>query len=93
MYIYCINCTKLCLRTFSYNECEKMEKIMDKSISRISWIDGLRGIAALLVVFCHIACVFKYGLYSIKGANTIFEKVWLFTPLNVLTNGNTAVQF
>ncbi|WP_279159662.1 acyltransferase family protein [Thomasclavelia cocleata] len=66
---------------------------MNKSISRISWIDGLRGIAALLVVFCHIACVFKYGLYSIKGANTSFEKIWLFTPLNVLTNGNTAVQF
>ena len=46
-----------------------------------------------MVVFCHISCVFSPGLCFISKAETNFEKIWLNTPLNIITNGNTAVQF
>lgn len=60
---------------------------------RLLWIDGLKGLFSILVVFCHLACVFVPGLYNIKDAKTAFEVFWVNSPLNVITNGNTAVQF
>ena len=57
------------------------------------WVDGLKGIFSILVVFCHLSCVFSPGLYFLSKAETNFEKIWLNTPLNIITNGNTAVQF
>lgn len=63
------------------------------SVERLDYIDGLKGMAAVFVVFCHLACVFSPGLYFIDQATTKFERVWLQTPLNILTNGNFSVQF
>lgn len=60
--------------------------------NRLTYVDGIRGIAAILVIFCHLACVFLPGLYYAEQANTVFEKIWLETPLNIFTNGDAAVQ-
>lgn len=62
------------------------------SSDRLSYIDGIKGIAALLVVFCHLACVFVPELYFDNQATSFFSRLWLHTPLNVITNGDTAVQ-
>lgn len=51
----------------------------------------MRGVGALLVVFCHLACAFAPGLYW-PHMSTTFGKIWYGTPLNVMTNGNVAVQ-
>ena len=59
---------------------------------RIGYLDSIRGLASVLVIWCHLACVFIPGLYFFEKANTTFEKIWLLTPLNVLTNGDAAVQ-
>lgn len=64
----------------------------DGRTERYTEIDGVRGIAAILVVFCHLACVFMPGLYSTELANTGFEQIWTNSPLNILTNGNASVQ-
>lgn len=60
---------------------------------RLSWIDGLKGIFSILVVFCHLALAFAPGLWDIAKAETDLQRIWVNTPLNVITNGNTAVQF
>lgn len=58
---------------------------------RIGYIDGMKGIGAVLVVLCHLACAFVPALYY-PYLNSNFETIWHGTPLNVLTNGNAAVQ-
>lgn len=60
--------------------------------NRFYGIDGAKGIMSVLVIFCHLACVFLPSLYFIEKADT-FARIWLNTPLNILTNGNTAVHF
>lgn len=62
------------------------------SIDRLTYVDGIRGIASMLVVLCHLACVFVPELYLPKGEISVLEKIWLNTPLNIFTNGNFAVQ-
>ena len=59
---------------------------------RIPYIDGIRGVASLLVVFCHIAYVFIPGLYKQSLAENDFQFFWNGSLFNVLTNGNTPVQ-
>ena len=73
---------------------EKASMNVNKSemVSRLSYIDGIRGIAAVLVFFHHFACVFLPGLVFYDMANPLFETMWLNSPLNVLTNGNSSVQ-
>ena len=39
-----------------------------------------------------MSCVFLPGLYFLERADSQFEVLWLNTPLNVLTNGDAAVQ-
>lgn len=60
---------------------------------RVLWIDGLKGLFAVSVVLCHLACVFVPGLCDINKSSNWFEKIWVSTFFNAITNGNTAVQF
>lgn len=68
-----------------------MQTRSEKS-GRIPYIDGMRGLASLLVIFCHIAYVFLPGLNRASLAEDSFQLFWNGSLLNVLTNGNTAVQ-
>lgn len=60
---------------------------------RINYIDGLKGLLAVLVVFCHLSCVFLPGLYYLEKASNNFELTWINSPLNIITNGTFSVQF
>ena len=64
------------------------EKIhnLDKKTGRIVYLDGFRGISSVLVILCHLSCVFLPGLYFLEKADSQFEVLWLNTPLNVITN-------
>ena len=64
----------------------------NRQTDRIEYIDGIRGVASILVILCHLACVFLPFLYFSNKATTVFAEIWIKSPLNVLTNGNTAVQ-
>ena len=66
--------------------------LTDRQTSRIGYIDGIRGISSILVILCHLACVFIPGLYFVENIHNGFEKIWINSPLNVLTNGTMAVQ-
>lgn len=67
-----------------------MEK---RTNTRLAYLDGLRGLAALGVVFCHLVSVFWSALYFEDKAVTVFEQIWCGSPLNAITNGNLPVQF
>lgn len=68
------------------------QSLTERQTDRLDYIDGIRGIASILVVFCHLACVFMPGLYFAEKANTTFEQIWIHSPLNIITNGNASVQ-
>lgn len=59
---------------------------------RLGYIDGIRGIASLFVVFCHLACVFLPQLYYYDQDSAI-SRIWINTPLNIITNGRFSVQW
>lgn len=61
--------------------------------SRLPYFESLRGIAALFVLFNHLSCVFWNNLAFENQSATAFEKFWIKTPLNAITNGNLPVQF
>ncbi|MBO7520326.1 MAG: acyltransferase [Clostridia bacterium] len=63
-----------------------------KQKNRLDYIDGIRGIASVLVVLCHLACVFYPSFYRLNDSPSTFERIYLLSPLNVITNGNSAVQ-
>ncbi len=69
-----------------------MEKeVVIKRTERLQYLDGVRGIASVFVVFCHLACIFVPNIFFFEQATTKYDKVWLYSPLNVITNGNAAV--
>lgn len=63
-------------------------------MKKILALESLRGLAALIVVFCHIASGFYpamvIGPVAAK-AHSSFEKFVLSTPLNMFINGSFAV--
>ncbi|MCD6068659.1 MAG: acyltransferase 3 [Bacteroidetes bacterium] len=69
-------------------------------MQRIHFIDGLRGILALIVFFHHFILMFfpayYYGCSNIaegfSTAGSIYKTI-AYTPLNLLINGNFAVVF
>jgi len=64
-------------------------------MKKLDYIDGLKGIGALMVYLCHFVFAFYYAAYSLvpENANTAggIEIVIGKTPLNLLYNGNSAV--
>ena len=62
-----------------------------KRTERLQYLDGVRGIASVFVVFCHLACVFIPNIFFESKAVSSVDKLWLYSPLNIITNGNAAV--
>ncbi len=64
-------------------------------MDKIKYLDGLRGLAALVVVLSHFAVVFFPALYTADVVETRFvsqlDLIIAGTPLNVIYNGNFAV--
>ena len=64
-------------------------------MKKLDYIDGLKGIGALMVFFCHFIFAFYYAAYSLTGdavnTNSGIEIVIGKTPLNLLYSGNSAV--
>ena len=64
-------------------------------MKKLSYIDGLKGIGALMVYFCHFVFAFYYAAYSLspEAAHTAsgLEIAIGKTPLNLLYSGNAAV--
>lgn len=64
-------------------------------MKKLDYIDGLKGIGALMVFFCHFVFAFYYAAYSLTGdavnTNSGIEITIGKTPLNLLYSGNSAV--
>lgn len=64
-------------------------------MKKLTYIDGLKGIGALMVYFCHFVFAFYYAAYSLlpESSHTVsgIEIVLGKTPLNLLYSGNAAV--
>jgi peptidoglycan/LPS O-acetylase OafA/YrhL len=69
---------------------------------RIKYIEGMRGLAALFVLFEHVVCAFYPVLFPYPAASpipledlaaqSILIKTFVFTPLNIFFNGLFAVM-
>lgn len=66
---------------------------MPQTLERLDYLDGVRGIASIFVLLCHIACVFLPQFYFYVQADPALRTIWLDTPLNVITNGKFPVQW
>lgn len=66
------------------------------SEKRLSYLEGLRGLAAIMVFLCHFSYAFYYALYSGVVAESNMpgnlDTLIAVTPLNVLYNGKLAVR-
>ncbi len=62
---------------------------------KLKFLDGIRGLMALLVVVNHFVVIYYPQMYFPQSAETIGGKLALFatTPLSVFVNGNVAVQY
>lgn len=64
--------------------CEKTSEI-----GRVEHLDGLRGLAALLVVFTHYVQTFIPGVFNPNPAiQHGYEVFFATTPLNIILNGH-----
>lgn len=65
-------------------------------MKKLHYIDGLRGIGALMVYLCHFVFAFYYGAYSLQPEHTHtasgLEIALGKSPLNLCYNGNFAVE-
>ena len=63
---------------------------------KLKYIDGLKGTGALIVYLCHFAYAFYFALYSLDPLSSHtagnVEIAIGRSPLNILYNGNFAVQ-
>ena len=64
-------------------------------MKKLAYIDGLKGIGALMVYFCHFVFAFYYAAYSLQPESSHtasqIETAIGKTPLNLLYSGNAAV--
>lgn len=65
----------------------------DKNQTRVGYIDGVRGIAAMMVMMHHFACAFYPAIIfgTLAQPHVPFERTIAATPLNLFFNGNFAV--
>lgn len=57
-------------------------------------LDGIRGLMAINVVICHFICAYYPEMYFIDStAGNKILKLFAYTPLSALVNGNIAVQY
>lgn len=72
-----------------------MEKARQGAGEKLDYIDGLKGIGALMVYLCHFVFAFYYAAYTLlpEHVNTKTGiELWIGkTPLNFFYNGNGAV--
>ena len=62
--------------------------------SRLTYLDGLRGISALIVVFSHIILLFYPSLYTgniSTNHGLDIENWYAFSLINIITNGDFMV--
>ncbi|WP_099469136.1 acyltransferase family protein [Konateibacter massiliensis] len=63
---------------------------------RLTYLEGLRGAAAIMVFLCHFGYAFYYALYSTEIAEANLpgnlDALIAVTPLNILYNGKVAVR-
>lgn len=64
-------------------------------MKKLDYIDGLKGIGALMVYLCHFVFAFYYGAYTLMPEHANTEsgiELWIGkTALNFFYNGNSAV--
>lgn len=64
--------------------------------NRLTYLEGLRGAAALMVFLCHFSYAFYYALFSTEIAEANLpgnlDAFLAVTPLNIIYNGKLAVQ-
>jgi len=61
------------------------------SVCRFDELDSLRGIAATVVVVAHLTGIFLPGAVFAKDGHYAWEKLFVSTPLHLLTSGHLAV--
>lgn len=68
-----------------------------ESLSRISYLEGLRGFASIVVVLYHYLLFFYPALFTIASQHShtadFIEKKIALTPISILYNGSLAVCF
>ena len=60
---------------------------------RLLYFDGLRGLAALIVLTTHISLLFFENVVYKEDIYSIFDKVYVRTPINIISQGNMAVRY
>lgn len=60
---------------------------------RLLYFDGLRGLAALIVLTTHISLLFFENVVYKEDIYSIFDKVYVGTPINIISQGNMAVRY
>ncbi|WP_264293866.1 acyltransferase family protein [Diaphorobacter aerolatus] len=58
---------------------------------RFASLDGLRGVACVVVVICHYLQIYVPAAFEGKYPDLFGEKWWVNSPLNLLFNGHAAV--
>jgi peptidoglycan/LPS O-acetylase OafA/YrhL len=69
---------------------------MNNNVSRLKYLDGLRGFAAIIVMLCHIITAFYPHLYSVYPPalddQTSLVKIIDSTPMRIFYQGNFALM-
>lgn len=60
---------------------------------RLLYFDTIRVLCTFSVIFCHWSNVFESGWFDVTKSETILQKIWIGSPLNIVNNGNFGVCF